>query len=571
MADYKEILEQKKRVSYLFWGVVLITILLLVRLFYLQVIRHQYFLALASTQHWSKSTLLAKRGQILVEDYYTKETYPVALNQALNMAFSVPAEIENKDETAGKLSSILNIKKEDILKMFEASPYYSPIKHKLTNEETKALEDANIKGVIITSEQWRFYPEGNLFSQILGFVDREGNGKYGLEQFYNNILAGKSGVIRGERDPQGVPILFGENLIEQPEDGDNLVLTINRDVQLIVEQKLKESVEKHSADGGSAIVMDPKTGAILAMANYPTFDNNKYEEVPENSYSVFNNNCVASEFEPGSVFKVVTMAAGLDSGKINPDDTFFDTGSVTINGRTIMNSDQKAHGEVTMAQVLAQSLNLGTVHILSKMGKEIFYEYIKKFGFGVATGLDVPYEAGGKIYKPEEVNDHQWATMTFGQGIAISPIQLASVVSAIANGGNLVQPHLVKKIVGNDGQEEVKEYKTIREVISAATAANLTKMMIEVVEKGHGYQAKVDGYKIAGKTGTAQIPTESGYDPNKTIGSFVGFAPALDPKFVILVKINVPRDVVWAESTAAPVFGEIADFLLKYFQIPPSE
>lgn len=570
MADFKETFIQKRRIFYLFWALALVTILVLVRLFYFQVVRHNDFLALASSQHWTKSTLLAKRGQILVEDYYTHETYPVALNQSLNMVFVVPVEIENRDDTAEKLSKILSLKKEEILKMFEISPYYAPIKHKLTSEEIKALENTNLRGVIITSEQWRYYPESGLLSQVLGFVNRDGKGKYGLEEYYNEELTGKSGTIKEERDPQGIPIVFGENFIEPPKDGDNLVLTINRDIQLVVEQKLKEAVEKHRADGGSAIVMDPSNGSILAMANYPTFDNNKYEEIKEDSYGVFNNNSVVGEFEPGSVFKIVTMAAGLDSGKISPNDTFYDSGSVTINGRTIMNSDQKSHGEVTMTQVLAQSLNLGTVHVLSKMGEDIFYNYIKKFGFGVRTGLDAPYEAEGKVYGPSEVNDHHYATMTFGQGIAITPIQLVQAVSAIANGGNLIQPHLVKKIIRKDG-EEIKESKPIRQVISQATAANLTKMMMKVVEEGHGYQAKVAGYKIAGKTGTAQVPTELGYDPNKTIGSFVGFAPALDPKFVILVKINVPKDVVWAESTAAPVFGQIADFLLKYFQIPPSE
>ncbi|NIM46777.1 MAG: stage V sporulation protein D [Candidatus Aenigmarchaeota archaeon] len=571
MASYKETLIQKRRILYLLLGVFLTTILVFIRLFYLQVVRHKDFSALATSQHWTRSTLLAKRGQILVEDYYTHELYPIALNQALDMVFVVPAEIEDREETALRLSEILNIEKEKILEMFELGPYYAPIKHKLTEEETKAIEEAKLKGVMVTSEQWRYYPEGELLSQVLGFVDRDGNGKYGIEEVYNNILVGKSGVFKGEKDPSGIPIVFGENFLEPPKDGDNLVLTINRDIQLIVEQKLKEAVEKHRADGGSVIVMDPNNGAVLAMANYPTFDSNKYEEVNQDSYYVFNNPCVAGEFEPGSVFKIVTMAAGLDSGKIEPEDTFYDTGSKTINGRTITNANEKTYGKVTMTQVLAQSINLGTVHILSEMGKDIFYSYIKKFGLGVKTGIDAPYEAFGKVFEPHEVGDHHYATMTFGQGISITPIQLATVASAIANGGNLVQPHLIKKILKEGKNEEVKEYNLIGQVISPATAANLTKMMIKVVEEGHGYQAKIKGYKIAGKTGTAQVPAVSGYDPNKTIGSFVGFAPALDPKFVILVKIDVPRDVVWAESTAVPVFGEIADFLLKYFQIPPSE
>jgi cell division protein FtsI (penicillin-binding protein 3)/stage V sporulation protein D (sporulation-specific penicillin-binding protein) len=266
------------------------------------------------------------------------------------------------------------------------------------------------------------------------------------------------------------------------------------------------------------------------------------------------------------------MAAGIDSGKVKSDETFFDSGKIVIDGHTIMNSDKKSHGLVDMSYILQESLNLGTTYIQQKLGKNLFYEYLtKKFGFGTKTGIELGIEGEGHVSSPTQVGNHTYASISFGQAITATPIQLVSAVSAIANGGYLVRPTLIDSFVRQGNQEEKKEKDVIKRAISEEASKSVTTMMVNVVEKGHGKRAKVNGYKIAGKTGTAQVPIPGGYDPNKTIGSFVGFGPATNPKYVVLTRIVNPKDVIWAESTAAPLFGEVMSYILNYYQVPPDD
>lgn len=562
--------EQKRRIGFFGFIIPFIVIALLGRLFTLQVINHKYYLKIAGSQQWSKDTIPAKRGEIYVEDGFSKALYPLATNETKDMVYVVPEELENKDETIGKLSDILKIEKEKTLVSLENSRLYVPLKKKLSDDEVKALTDLNLKGVYLSKEQWRYYPEDSLASQILGYVNNEGDGQYGLEEQYNDILQGVNGLYKAESDSQGRRIAFGKDVSKPAEDGDGIVLTINRDIQSEVEKTLESYVKKFGAEGGSAIVMDPQTGEIIAMANAPTFNPNAYTEVKD--FSAFKNKSVTDEYEPGSIFKAITMAAGLDDGKVEPDSKYTDTGSVVLNGNKIMNSDKKANGEQTMTQVLEKSLNTGVAYVLNLIGKKTFYDYVKKFGFGDKTGIETGSEALGKVLPPTE-KDHTYATMSFGQSISTTPIQMVTSFAAIANDGRLMKPHLIKKIVKADGSTEEIKPEEVRKVISDKSAASLTAMLVSVVEKGHGGQAKVKGYKVAGKTGTAQVPLKNGrgYDTSRNIGSFIGFAPALEPRFVVMAKIDSPKGVQWAESTATPVVGSILDKLLKYYQIPPTE
>lgn len=565
-------IEQKKRIEVLRFFIPFIVIALLGRLFYLQVINHDYYLKIAGNQQWAKDVIVAKRGVIYVEDSYTGELYPIAINEFKDMVYVSPEELEDPDDTVEKLISTLALEKskEEILASFELSRLYVPIKHKLTDEEVGKIEELNIEGVHITEEQWRYYPENELASQILGYVNDDGYGQYGLEGFFDDILRGITGLYRAESDPTGTRIAFGKDVSKPAEDGDSVVLTINRDIQAEVEKLLKAQVEKFEAEGGSVIVMDPTNGDIVAMANSPAFDPNKYTEIED--FSVFKNRVVTDEYEPGSIFKVITMAAGLDLEKVEPDSTYEDTGSVVLDGHKIMNSDKKAYGEQTMTQVLEESLNTGVAHVLDLIGKEKFHEYILNFGFGEPTGIESDAEASGQVLPPTE-RDHTYATITFGQSINTTPIQIISSFAAIANDGVLIKPRLVKKIIRKDGSEEEVETVEVRRVISEKTSASLKAMLVSVVENGHATGAKVKGYKVAGKTGTAQVPLPggAGYDPKKNIGSFIGFAPAIDPKYVVLVKIDAPKGTPWAASTAAPVVGDVLDKLMKYYQIPPTE
>ncbi|OGB60080.1 hypothetical protein A2Y26_01390 [candidate division CPR2 bacterium GWD2_39_7] len=549
------------------------------RLFFLQILRHDHYADLAKNQYYRQSELPAKRGKIYLKDKYSDDGKSVvAMNNTLDLLYAVPNEIKKKGdlgEAAEKLSPIIGIPKDKILEMLSNSDHYVPLKHKLTDEESEKIGKLDVYGLVLVPESWRFWPEKSLLAQVLGFVNMDGKGQYGLEQDFDKELSGVPGKLKAETDATGVRIANGDNVLVSPKDGDDLVLTIDKNIQANTEEVLKKAVESHKADGGSVIVMDPYSGGIIAMANYALkqedVDLNNYQKITD--YGFFDNKTLR-QYEPGSIFKIITMAAGLDSGKIKPEDTFEDKGQIVIDGHKIMNSDQKAHGIVSMSYILEQSLNLGTTYIMQKIGKEPFYEYItNKFGFGTKAGIELSVEDEGYVSKPKDVNDHAYASMSFGQAITVTPLQITAAMSAVANGGNLVRPRLIDSFVKEGKKDLKKQTETIKRVISEEASRNLTTMMVSTVEKGHGKQAKVQGYKTAGKTGTAQVPDpkNGGYDQSKTIGSFVGFAPASNPRFVIFAKIDNPKDVIWAESTAAPVFHDIADNLLKYYQIPPDE
>jgi len=345
-----------------------------------------------------------------------------------------------------------------------------------------------------------------------------------------------------------------------------LVLTLDRAIQYYADRSLKEAVEQHVAKGGSVIVMNPKTGAILAMSSYPNFDPNRYNETAIERFTNLN---TSGAYEPGSVFKVITMASAIAANLVSPNTTYVDSGSVQVQDRVIKNSQDKVYGEVNMTKVLEQSINTGAVFVAQKLGKQLFYKYLKDFGFTETTGVELAGEVGGSVKPPGQWTDVDLATMSYGQGIAITPIQLITAVSAIANGGKLIQPHVVSEILYENGPVKV-EPREIRQVISPQVAQIVSAMMVNVVEHGHGQRAGVLGYYIAGKTGTAQVPVPGGYAKNKTIGTFVGFGPTENPQFVMLVRIDEPKDVQFAESSAAPLFGKIAKFILDYLQIPPT-
>lgn len=421
---------------------------------------------------------------------------------------------------------------------------------------------------------YRYYPENSIGSNMLGFVsyaDDKAKGQYGLEGFFNEELTGAAGSIKTDRSAGGQLIIVNDREYEKAKNGTDLVLTIERTIQFEACRKLSEAVEKHGADSGSVIIIEPESGAILAMCSSPDFDGNNYRDVED--MSVYNNPVIFGQYEPGSIFKALTMAMGLDQEKITPETTFNDTGVVKISKYEIKNSDKKAYGVVNMNRVLEESLNTGSIFVMRKVGPDNFTEYVKNFGFGEKTGIELEGESAGNINSltKEKMNKELYAaTASFGQGITVTPLQMVSAFGAIANGGMLVKPHLVKEMVNADGQKIETQPKQIRRVISERASMILGGMLVNVVENGHGKRAGVKGYYVAGKTGTAQVSKGQGkgYEENAHIGSFAGFAPANDPAFAMLVRIDNPRDVEWAESSAAPLFGDIAEFLLNYLQIP---
>ncbi len=558
--------------------IILIGFALVFRLFSLQILQHDFYKGLAENQHQIYQILFPKRGEIFIKDRFygtdsLSQLSPLAVNREWPMAYAVPKKIEDKEETAKLLAPLLEMD-EDVLrqKISKRNDPYEPLKHKLSSEIVEKIKELNIEGIEFTTESWRYFPAGSLACHVIGFVgfsDDRKVGQYGLEGYYNKELEGESGFLEGEKDTNGQLIAVAKRYLRPAEDGTDLILTIDSNIQFFVEKKLLEIVERLDAEGGTIIVEDPRTGAIKALANWPTFDPNKYSEVE--NINIFLNPAIHDLFEPGSIFKPITMAVALNKKLLTPNTTYEDKGFIKIGGYTIRNSHDKPEGIQTMTQVLEKSLNTGAVFVQQLVGKKVFKDYLEKFRLSKKTGIDLEGEVSGNISNLNNKRDIEYANISFGQGIAITPIELVAALSAIANEGKIMKPHLVEKFVYNNGVEETTKPKVAGQVISSETAETLTKMMVSVVENGFGEKARVPGYFIAAKTGTAQVPDfETGSYSDKTIHSFGGFFPAFEPEFLILIKLDNPQGIRFAADSVAPVFREIAKHILDYYEIPPS-
>ncbi|MDD5606153.1 MAG: penicillin-binding protein 2 [Patescibacteria group bacterium] len=563
--------EQKNRISFVSSAFLLLFIALVGMLVQRQVFEHWHFAALAQEQHMTSQVVPAQRGKILVEEKGGEELYPLATNVTLFALSAVPSQISRPELTATKLMPFLEgIEESELIEKLDSNAMYlPPLKRKITEQEAQQILDLDLDGIFLVPEKYRYFPEETMAAHLLGFVNRDGVGQYGLEGYFNDELGGESGFLEAEQDSFGQQIALGVRQSVDPKDGLDVVVTIDRAVQYYVEKELKAQVEATKATGGDVIVMDPKTGKIIAMASYPTFNPNNYNTEPIEN---FTNPNVSKVYEPGSVFKVLTMAAGIDAGLVSPSTVYTDTGEITLNEETIRNSDLAAHGQQTMTQVLEKSLNTGAVYVVQKLGRGLFNKYLRNFGFYEPTKVEMSGEVGGHIRALRQWADIDLATMSFGQGIAITPMQLITAMSALVNDGRMMQPHIIDKILYPSGAVSIDPVMTAQ-VVSPQTAQQIAAMMVSVVENGnHATKARIQGYHIGGKTGTAQVP-----DPvtgaylegvGSTIGTFVGFGPAEDPKFTVLVRIDRPTTVQYAESSAVPLFGKIAKFLLDYWHVP---
>ena len=546
------------------------------RLYDLQVFARDYYIGLADNQHYILKNIFPKRGEIFFKDKNRNQSsFPAAINKKSQLVYAVPYEVENLVGSIKEIAQNLSMEENEIReKMKNKKSMYSVIKKRISQEEAEKIENMKMKGIYLAEDIFRYYPAEDLASNVLGFVGWKENsleGRYGIESYFEDKLRGTQGKISHKKDNSGSWIPFEDKEITLAQDGDDLFLTIDHIIQYETEKILAGAVEKFGAERGLVIVMNPKNGQIISLANYPSFNPNEYGKV-ENMENF--KNLVGEAYECGSVFKGITLASAIDNGKINPETTYVDTGTVNISGYNIKNSDLKAYGLQTMTQVLEKSLNTGSIYAEKVLGNKNFSDYIKRFGFGEKTGLELPGENSGNLSNLENLKkDIQFFTASFGQGTTVTPIQLISAYSAIANGGMLFKPQIVEKISHKNGTEEPLQPQEIRKVISQNTANQISQMLQSVVEKGHGKRAGVPGYKVAGKTGTAQVAsgTQKGYEEGASIGSFVGFAPVDNPQFSILVRLDNPKNVEWAESSAAPVFGELMKFLLSYENIEPTE
>lgn len=544
------------------------------RLFILQVMEHREYLARAESQHAYSREIEPERGEI----FFTERDgvlKPAAVTKFFPYVYAVPREIENPGETARILAASLAMP-ETVIEGRLAKPNdpYELIAKNIDDGIAKEIAALNLKGVYLSKERFRFYPSGELAAHIIGFVTRNDKnrleGKYGIEAYYDQILRGKTGVLEEIKDGSGNTFLQLRRSL--PENGASLILSIDQNVQFKAEEILSETVKKWSAKGGDVIVLEANSGSVRAMATYPTFDKNKFAK--EKNVGIFLNHSVSSRFEPGSVFKAVTMAAALENEAITPDTTYTDAGEIRIGGYTIKNSDLKAHGKVTMTKVLEQSYNTGAVFAAERLGNEMFKEFLANaMSIGEKTGIDLPAEARGDISGlfPPNARPINFATAAFGQGIAITPIKLAQTFGVFANGGKLIQPHVVSGILYPNGKTEAISPKVLASaVLSPEAISRLTGMLIETIEKGTGKRAKIKGYTLAGKTGTAQIPNPGGRGYiDATIHTFALYAPVADPPLVVFMKVDQPIGVRYAEGSVVPAARELFGWLFQYYAIPP--
>ena len=561
------------RIYVLAFFIFALTLVIFARLYFLEVLSYGTYKALADEQHSVFRKLVPNRGEIFLTD--KDGLYPVAVNKNVKMVYAVPKEINDASLAADKLSGILGLDRNDLYaRLSKPEDMYEAIKHKLSDDEASAVKNLNLKGIYLTDEFYRYYPADELASHVLGFVGWKGNelgGRYGLEAYLEDKLKGTEGNIFQNQDNSGRWIALDGKQISYAQDGDSFVLTIDHIIQYETEKILKSAVEKYQADRGTIIVMDTATGRILASASYPNFNPNDYASVDD--MQSFRNLAVSDPYEPGSIFKAITLASAIDGGKITPDTTYNDTGAVQEANYTIHNSDLKSYGQQTMTQVLEKSLNTGAIFAEKSLGNKNFVDYVRRFGFGDVTGVDLFGEAPGNLNNLNNLKSNiQFYTASFGQGITTTPMQLIAAYNAIGNGGVLMKPEVIQEIIHSDGNKEEVKPEEVRRVISQSAAYQAATMLRAVVTDGHGKMANVPGYLVGGKTGTAQVASSSakGYEEGKTVGSFAGFAPIDNPKYTILVRMDDPKTVQWAESSAAPTFGELMQFLLQYGNVEPT-
>ena len=541
------------------------------RLFVLSVVNHSAYSRTAQAQNENISNVIA-RGNIYLSNGGS-ETILAATNKKFPLAYVVPSQVESKEGAIEALSNILGIDQEEVRqKLNSKSENLKVITRRITNQQVDEIKNLKIKGVGVSYELDRFYPGDRLASNVMGFLGYRPEGiragQYGVEEYYDQDLFGKETNIYNFLAVN--PFSFfnkkpaTESQFDKPND---IVLTIDKNIQIFTEDRLKNIIEKWKAEKGVVIVQEPKSGKILAMASWPNFNPNEYKNF-EPRY--FLNGVTQEVYEPGSSFKPVTMSAGLDLAKITPQTTYEDKGFLNISGYAIHNFSNKVFGLQTMTQVLEKSINTGVMFVENLIGDDNFLDYVVNMGFGQKTGVDLPGEVSGDItnlYSGRKIN---YLTASFGQGIAVTPLQLLNAYSTIANGGKLMRPHILDKIIKEGGEEVLTKPEIVSIPISEKTAVKLQSMLVGVVDNGFD-KARITGYDIAGKTGTAQIPDGSGgYSENEFIHNFVGFAPAYNAQFAILIKMDKPQGIAFAADSLSPTFKEIATFLINYYGIPPT-
>lgn len=559
---------------------------LVLRLFYLQIIRHTHYNSLAIAEHQKKFTIPATRGTLYFRD--GDSIVPAVLNDTAYILYADPHFVRDVDMTAQKLSSTFSLDEGELKELLQReNTSYVVLAKRLQKDDAEKFKNIkqDIKGVYLAAVPQRTYPEGMLAAQVLGFVNDEGDGQYGVESTLGSRLEGEAGLRRAITDVNGVPLSLEDaaNIAKQPKNGENIVLTIDRNIQAKAEEALAEGLAASNATKGSVIVLDPNTGAVKAMANAPSYDPAKYYAVEGDAYEKFQNRVVSDAYEAGSVMKVLTMAVGLNEGVVQKDSRFENRGFVQVDDARIANVEQSVNGSRSMTDVIVYSLNTGVVHVLSQLGggslnvqgRERLYDYFtNRFGFGSLTAIEQAGESMGSIYGPRTVqgNNVRYSNMVFGQGMNVTMVQTVAAFASVVNGGNYYKPHVVEGVVDDQGAITAEVPTPERTaVVSEATSKAIMEMSRETLRNARYIRS---GYNVGGKTGTSQTidPATGKYRNDKTVGSFLGFGGDERARYVIMVRVddsNLGAGTYSGSAAAAPIFGEISDWLIDYYNIKP--
>lgn len=547
-------------------GLLVLLCVVFLRLFYWQIVKATELAELGLSQYGSTIILSPQRGEIR-----TSDNFPIAANKTAYLVFANPKEVKDIKKTATTLSQVLQVDLASVSASLKKDLFWVPIAHQIDSKLKEKLDEISLPGVGFEKEYARFYPEASMAAHLLGFVGKDQNGRdkgyFGIEGHYDRLLRGKEGVAIQVHDAFGKPILAKVNPTTPGIQGSSLTLSIQRPIQFLAEKKLKEGVEKYGAASGMVGIMDPKTGNILAMASYPSFDPKKYQDYEANLYK---NSFISDRYEPGSTFKPIVMSSAFEEGAVKPATKCpICGGPVQIGGFEIHTWNNKYYKNTDMVEVIQHSDNTGMVYVSQKLGLDKMLSFLDKFGIGSLTNIDLQGETAPGLKPRDSWYKVDLATAAFGQGISITAIELLSAISAIANNGVRMEPHVVSEIETPSGSRVKIQPKVLSKPISEKSAKLMTELMVNAVNKGEASWTRTKGYRVAGKTGTASIPIQGHYDPNQTITSFVGFAPANDPKFVMLVVLNKPTTSIYGSETAAPIFFQIAKDLFSYYNIAP--
>lgn len=535
------------------------------RLGYLQLLRHDELARLAERQYSKTIALKPKRGPI-----FDRHGQALAVSGEVESVFALPGRIADRAAVAAVLAPRLGERARDLEERLQSDRPFVWLKRKIPPAAAQLIRALRLPGIGTVPESLRFYPNRELAAHVLGFEGYDDRGLEGIELAHDRLLAGERGLALVERDALGRDVTAQPAILRPPTPGQGLVLTLDTTIQYIAERELDAAWRQTGARAGMILVMDPRTGELLAIAIRPTFNPNAYQSATSEQWR---NRAVTDPFEPGSTFKVILAAAALEERVVRPDDRLYgEQGVITVASRQI--HDWKRYGWLSFREVLQFSSNVGAIKVGQALGRERYFKYMAAFGFGSPTGVGLPGESRGQLRPPPRWSGLSLASMSLGQEVSVTALQIVSGFAAIANGGRMMQPHVVRAVVDESGREVRRvEPHAVRQVISPETAATLTEILIATVAQGTGQKAAIEGYTVAGKTGTAQKlePGTRVYSRRPGVLSFVGFVPAEAPRLAMLVMLDEPKTVVWGSEAAAPVFAAVGSQVLRHLDVPPAD